>query len=87
MGNRIDLLGEFWNKDQLLVYKLFKAEAGRLHDCTSFPGLPGSSAQPSGHVLAEAMIEPPFRFPSSAFSIPGSELPAHQSLWKEAPCC
>jgi hypothetical protein len=29
----------------------------------------------------------PFTFPSSAFSIPMTELPAQQSPWKEAPCC
>jgi hypothetical protein len=36
-------------------------------------------------ILAEAMIESPFGSPSHAWSIPGSELPARQSSWKEAP--
>jgi len=36
-------------------------------------------------ILAEAMIESPFRSPSHAWSIQGSKLPACQSPWKEAP--
>jgi hypothetical protein len=35
-------------------------------------------------ILAQAMIESPFRSPSPAWCIPGSKLPVCQSPWKEA---
>jgi hypothetical protein len=59
--------------------------------CYKSPGLMtplvilGLPLDQEAEILAEAMIEP-FGFPSSALSIPGSEPPAHQSPWEEAPC-